>query len=104
MERVLWNSRRRCCSCPNVGIDSGRVSSASNNVLKLLDTRCYGGPVRHYAAVASSVKVAGEPMSRRVLCIFDTGTTGLALTEGAFNAYFGTVRKKDLWQAKPSMT
>jgi len=65
-----------------------------NDVLELLDTRCYGGPVRHYAAVTSSVLVGGDLFPRKILCIFDTGTTGLALTEGAFQEYFSQVRRK----------
>lgn len=78
--------------------------SARGDVLELVDPRVWGDPVRHYSAVASVFRVGGNelqlqgdgstpPRPRRVLCIFDTGTTGISMTQGLFDNYWSTVRR-----------
>lgn len=79
------------------------------DAIKLIDLRRLGAPVSFYAALATSVRVGGfeliaevsgsgtdgaEPLyrPRRVLCIFDTGTTGVSITRGMYNNYWGTAK------------
>lgn len=76
---------------------------ASEDALELLDLRTFGAPISFYAAVATSLRVGGQELltddadgrssrRRRVLCIFDTGTTGVAMTGELWRSYWGTAK------------
>lgn len=82
-------------------LSSGNLVQPSDAVLPLVDPRQWGDPVRHYAAIARSISVGGEELlvegsgqqARRVLCIFDTGTTGTSMTPNLYEQYLNTVRR-----------
>ena len=68
--------------------------------IPLVDPRQWGDPVRHYSAIATRFRVGGMELAadssrgpRKVLCIFDTGTTGISMTPGLHDAYFETAAK-----------
>eukprot|EP00434_Breviolum_minutum_P028441 symbB.v1.2.025160.t2/scaffold2343.1/size81760/1 len=66
--------------------------------VKLVDPRRWGDPVKHYSALAT-IRVGGEVVmaeesSRKVLVIFDTGTTGASMTNSLYGAYLQIARKK----------
>lgn len=74
-----------------------RWSGKAFPALPLVDPRRWGDPVKHYAAIAKKLVVGGEtvlPASgaagdgpRKILCIFDTGTTGACMTPSLFEAF-----------------
>jgi len=82
-------------------LSSDNLMQPSDDVLALVDPRQWGDPIRHYAAIARSINVGGEELlvdgsrqqSRRVLCIFDTGTTGASMTPSLYEQYLNTVRR-----------
>eukprot|EP00439_Symbiodinium_sp_Y106_P082541 s561_g21.t9 len=63
--------------------------------IKLADPRRWGDPVKHYCAGVKTLRVGGEvvlssngPSPRKVLAIFDTGTTGVSMTPGLYESYW----------------
>ncbi|CAJ1378192.1 unnamed protein product [Effrenium voratum] len=65
----------------------------ASRTIKLEDPQRWGDPVKHYCAVAT-VRIAGQAIAatnnvspRKVLAIFDTGTTGASMTRGLYDAY-----------------
>ncbi|CAE7038059.1 unnamed protein product [Symbiodinium sp. CCMP2592] len=63
--------------------------------IKLADPRRWGDPVKHYCAGVKTLRVGGEVVlssngssPRKVLAIFDTGTTGVSMTPGLYESYW----------------
>ncbi|CAE6946347.1 unnamed protein product [Symbiodinium natans] len=63
--------------------------------IKLVDPRRWGDPVKHYCAVVKMLHVGGQVVlgsqssrPRKVLVIFDTGTTGASMTPGLYESYW----------------
>ncbi|CAE7783787.1 unnamed protein product [Symbiodinium pilosum] len=76
---------------PMAGPMAGRPSSR----IKLADPRRWGDPVKHYCAVVKMISVGGRVVPsnsssepRKVLAIFDTGTTGVSMTPGLYESYW----------------
>lgn len=76
--------------------------------LRMVDPQAWGDPVSHYAVITTAVVVGGRRLPpvaaegdvaeegrrpRRVLCIFDTGTTGVSMTPGLHAAYYNEAMK-----------
>lgn len=74
--------------------------------LPLVNPMQWGGLIGQYASVASCVRVGqidltmpqrenseDPPRQRRVLCIFDTGTTGVSMTPGLYQVFWNTARR-----------
>lgn len=84
-----------------LNLSASRLIKPDEDSLQLVDLRKFGAPVSFYAAIATSVRVGGEVLSmgepevrpRRVLCIFDTGTTGASLTKELHFLYWNTARR-----------
>lgn len=87
-------------------LSPSRLVSAREEYLQLVDPTQWGDPIRHYAAIATSVRVGGVLLSasssrgdaegdepRRVLCVFDTGTTGTSMTRSMHDEYWNITRQ-----------
>lgn len=66
--------------------------------------RKYGDPVNHYTARAQSITVNGFPLEgpgkKPIYVIFDTGVTGMVVSQELFNERYSTARQrreKNLW-------
>lgn len=65
--------------------------SKNEDAVPLMDLRAYGAPVEPYAAKVSKLVVNGETvrLQRPCLCVLDTGTTGLTMSESLLGNGFG---------------
>lgn len=75
---------------PRLDLSSAPLVPSDANAMPLVDLRPMGSPVEHYAVRASRLSVDGSELTlgdgRPVYAIFDTGTTGLAMSVGLWDA------------------
>lgn len=75
---------------PKLVLSTAPMVPADAEWLPVVDLRPFGSPVEHYAARVSSLRVGGLPLRLRdrkpIYAIFDTGTTGLALSGSLWDA------------------
>ncbi len=75
-----------------LAISTSRPSiSRQEDAVPLIDLRAYGAPVEPYAARVSRLVVNGETvrLRRPCLCVLDTGTTGLTMSDSLLGNGFG---------------
>ena len=75
-----------------LAISTSRPSiSRQEDAVPLIDLRAYGAPVEPYAAKVSKLVVNGETvrLRRPCLCVLDTGTTGLTMSDSLLGNGFG---------------
>lgn len=80
--------RRR--DAPRLDMSAAPLVPADADALPLVDLRPFGSPVEHYATRVSAVRVNGAPLEpadgKPVYAIWDSGTTGLAMSCGLWDA------------------